>query len=122
MEARREITGDIRKDIILFSSILNTLAADKTGLTLHTNTSNNDILKLLTHLSNILILGTEAHPFADQVHAVSGQVTDFGVIECIVCAENTSANTGEARKGELNFIQEKLEDAGNAEQAQTRSA
>ncbi|KAJ3978306.1 hypothetical protein F5890DRAFT_1560609, partial [Lentinula detonsa] len=79
------LTGHVRSDIIMLSSLLNgqqlelpTVRRDKT----------NEKLSLLAYISALLTIGDDGAPFAPSVHAVSGRINPTA-IECLVCAQNT---------------------------------
>ncbi|KAJ3734047.1 hypothetical protein DFJ43DRAFT_1022703 [Lentinula guzmanii] len=84
-EAAVILTGNVRSDIIMLSSLLNgqqvprpTVLRDKA----------NEKLSLLTYISAILTIGDDSSPLAHSVHAVSGRINPTA-IECLVCAQNT---------------------------------
>ncbi|KAJ3978813.1 hypothetical protein F5890DRAFT_1181115 [Lentinula detonsa] len=79
------LTGHVRSDIIILSSLLNgqhvelpTVRRDKT----------NEKLSLLAYISALLTIGDDGAPFAHSVHAVSGRINPTA-IECLVYAQNT---------------------------------
>ncbi|KAJ3991261.1 hypothetical protein F5050DRAFT_1794683 [Lentinula boryana] len=78
------LTGHIRSDIIVLSSVLNGMQVDTPSL-LHDKA--DDKLRLLSYISAILTIGDDNSPIAHSVHAVSGRI-DVDTIECLVCAEN----------------------------------
>ncbi|KAJ3740530.1 hypothetical protein DFH05DRAFT_1529126 [Lentinula detonsa] len=84
-EAAVILTGNVRSDIILLSSLLNgqqfqrsTVFRDKA----------NEKLSLLAYISAILTIGDDGSLLAHSAHAVSGRINPTA-IECLVCAQNT---------------------------------
>ncbi|KAJ3781146.1 hypothetical protein GGU10DRAFT_120992 [Lentinula aff. detonsa] len=92
-EAAVILTGNVRSDIIMLSSLLNgqqvqrpTVFRDKA----------NQKLSLLSYISAILTIGDDSSPLAHSVHAVSGRI-DLNAIECLVCAQNTGQTSESAQ-------------------------
>ncbi|KAJ3992995.1 hypothetical protein F5050DRAFT_822498 [Lentinula boryana] len=92
-EAAVILTGNVRSDIIMLSSLLNgqqvqrpTVLRDKA----------NQKLSLLSYISAILTIGDDSSPLAHSAHAVSGRI-DLNAIECLVCAQNTGQTSESAQ-------------------------
>lgn len=79
------LTGHVRSDIVVLSSVLNGQQADRLSLP---RERKNDKLRLLHHISTVLTIGDDNSPVAHSVHAVSGSI-NVNAIKCLVCAENT---------------------------------
>ncbi|KAJ3991169.1 hypothetical protein F5050DRAFT_1794982 [Lentinula boryana] len=79
------LTGHIRSDIIVLSSVLNGMQVNTPSLP---RDKTDDKLCLLSYISTILTISDDNSPVAHSVHAVSGRI-NVDTIECLVCAENT---------------------------------
>ena len=79
------LTGHVRSDIVVLSSVLNGQQADRLSLP---RDKKNAKLDLLHHISTVLTIGDDNSPVAHSVHAISGRI-NVNAIECLVCAENT---------------------------------
>ena len=83
------LTGHVRSDIVVLSSVLNGQQADRPSLP---RQREDHKLCLLHHISTVLTIGDDNSPVAHSVHAISGRI-NLDAIECLVCTENT----GEAK-------------------------
>ena len=79
------LTGHVRSDIVVLSSVLNGQQADRLSLP---RDKKNAKLDLLHHISTVLTIGDDNSPVAHSVHAISGRI-NLDAIKCLVCAENT---------------------------------
>ncbi|KIK64911.1 hypothetical protein GYMLUDRAFT_379193 [Collybiopsis luxurians FD-317 M1] len=79
-----ELTGHVRSDITLLSSILSGRQLNSSPLPPYKSNKKPD---LLAYISAILTIGNDSDPVAHSVHAVSGRI-EPNLIECIVCVEN----------------------------------
>ena len=109
------LTGHIRSDIIVLSSVLNGMQVDSPSLP---RDKTDDKLRLLSYISAILTIGDDNSPVAHSVHAVSGRI-NVDTLECLVCAENM----GQTKKGPAVYPPtvpaagslEEVDEADNAE-------
>ena len=81
------LTGSLRSDIVLFSTLLSSKQSDSSES--HPNDAN---LTLFVDISTLLAIGSAHSPQAQNVNAVLGKITQTGVeeiaMEFLVCAEN----------------------------------
>ena len=81
------LTGSLRSDIVLFSTLLSGKQSDSSES--HPNDAN---LTLFVDISTLLAIGSAHSPQAQNVNAVLGKITQTGVeeiaMEFLVCAEN----------------------------------
>ncbi|KAJ3791686.1 hypothetical protein GGU11DRAFT_751272 [Lentinula aff. detonsa] len=87
------LTGHVRSDIVMLSSMLNGQQAHVSALE---RGRNDDKLTLLTHISVLLTTGDDNAPLAHSVHAVYGRLTP-AALECLVCSENVPQTEQETK-------------------------
>ncbi|KAJ3798782.1 hypothetical protein GGU11DRAFT_807995 [Lentinula aff. detonsa] len=84
-DAAAVLTGHVRSDIIMLSSLLNGQQVELPTVRCH---KANAKLSFLTYISTLLTIGDDGSPLAHSAHAVSGRINPTA-IECLVCAQNT---------------------------------
>ncbi|KAJ3796451.1 hypothetical protein GGU11DRAFT_746111 [Lentinula aff. detonsa] len=78
-----DLTGHVRSDIVMLSSMLN---GQQTHVSALEHNRNDEKLTLLTHISALLNTGDDNAPLAHSIHAVYGRLTP-ATLECLVCSD-----------------------------------